>query len=317
MRAIMRGRGVAWLVFVLASTSALAAWTGVAHAQTAQEAAARRLFDEGKELEDKGEFGAALGKYKEAEASFATAGVVFHKGFCLEMTGKLRDALDAYDKAILAAKAENKPAVEKATLARLEPLQARVPVIVVKVASKVDGLAVQLDGAPLDRSHVEGKPIRVDAGTHDVTATAPGHRSFAKQIRSQEGGSVTVDIALDRTQGVVEPPREQHRAASYAVPLATTIGAVILASAGVVTFVLAGSAASDAESACPTKVSCDDERKKIRALDAVALGSFVGAAVVGTVSVILWTSRGSSSSSGATATRLVASPTTFGLSGSF
>lgn len=310
----MRRWGVACVFFLVASTGAT--WTGYARAQTAQEATARRLFDEGKELEDKGEFGAALGKYREAEASFATAGVVFHKGFCLEMTGKLREALDAYDKAIAAAKAENKPAVEKATLARLEPLQARVPVIVVKIASKVDGLVVQLDGAPVEKGYLDGKPIRVDAGPHDVTATAPGHRSFAKQVRSQEGGSVTVDVTLDRTQSVVEPPREQGRA-SYAVPLATTIGTVVLAGAGVVTFLLAGSATSDAEAACPTKVSCDDERKKIRALDTVALGSFVGAAALGTVSVILWTSRRSSSSNAATTTRVVASPTTLGLSGSF
>ena len=313
----MRRWGVACLIFFLASTSVCATWTGHAHAQTPQEANARRLFDEGKELEDKGEFGAALGKYKEAEASFATAGVVFHKGFCLEMTGKLREALDAYDKALAAAKVENKPAVEKATLARLEPLQARVPVIVVQVVTKVDGLAVHLDGAPVDKSQLDGKPIRVDAGPHDVTATAPGHRSFAKQIRSQEGGSVTVDITLDRAQAVVEPPREQRSAPSYAVPLATTIGTVVLAGAGVVTFLLADSAASDAEAACPTKVSCDDERKKIRALDTVALGSFVGAAALGTVSVILWTSRRSSSSNAATTTRFVASPTTLGLSGSF
>lgn len=311
----MRRWGVAALLCFLASTSASTTWTADARAQTAPEATARRLFDEGKELEDKGEFGAALGKYKEAEASFATAGVVFHKGFCLEMTGKLREALDAYDKALAAAKTENKPAVEKATLARLEPLQARVPSIVVK-ATKIDGLTVQLDGAPLDKGQLDGKPLRVDAGPHEITATAPGHRSFAKQVRSQEGGSITVDVALERAPQNVEPPREQGRTPSYAVPLATTIGAVILATGGVVTFVLAGSAASDAEADCPTKVSCDDEQKKVRTFDAVALGAFTGAAALGTISVVLWTTRGSSSSAAAK-TRLVASPTTFGLTGSF
>jgi hypothetical protein len=62
-----------------------------------------------------------------------------------------------------------------------------------------------------------------------------------------------------------------------------------------VSFLLAGSAQSDAEKTCPTKTSCEDERTEVRTLDTLALTGFIGGVGLGALAVILWTGRSSGS----------------------
>ena len=76
-------------------------------------------------------------------------------------------------------------------------------------------------------------------------------------------------------------------------------------------FLLAGSAQSDAEKKCPTKVSCDDERSEVRTLDTIALTGFIGGVGLGALAVILWTGRSSGSA------RVTASGSTLLLTGEF
>jgi hypothetical protein len=70
-----------------------------------------------------------------------------------------------------------------------------------------------------------------------------------------------------------------------------------LAAGGVAAFVVAGSAQANGQRECASVLSqaagaCDSERTTVRLWDFTAAGAWIAAAALGTLSVVLWTSRG-------------------------
>lgn len=316
----------------------------LAHAQSAPgKEHAKKLFDEGVALEKKNDYAGALARYKEAESIAVTAGLRFHKGYCLEMLGKLNSALEEYEAAEKLANEQGKTEVRAAVVARLEPMRGRVPQMSIRFTSPIKDGEVQVDGAPVGAPLLDGKSFRIDPGDHVVTAKAPGYKSWKRDVHVVEAITTTVDISMDREAGgaavpppvvapvpagssapasspatsITEPPREADRSRSVVVPILTTAGAVTLVVTGVVFFAVAGGAKSDADKECPLKVDCDSEKSTVRTFDTLALGSFIGAAGLGVLSVVLWTKTGSSSSANAPAARFVATPGGAGIAGAF
>lgn len=305
---------------------------------------AKRLFDEGLELEKKSDFAGALAKYARAEQITVTPGLRFHKGYCLEMTGKLLAAIDDYEAADTMAVAQNKPEVHAAVTVRLEPLRVRLPHIAIRLATPAKDANVHLDGVAVAPDLLEGKSFKLDPGEHSVTANAPGFQPFKRKVLVQESVTTTVDVSLDRltrprpvaaggvpaassspslSDSAAAPPERPRAQRSAVLPIATTAGAVILAGAGVASFLVAGGAASDADQDCPAKMSCEDERSRVRTFDALALGAFVGAAGLGVLSVVLWATRSPAETAwlrllpSASRARLVATPQSMGIEGTF
>ncbi|AKV00936.1 hypothetical protein AKJ09_07599 [Labilithrix luteola] len=279
---------------------------------------AKRLFEEGLDLEKRGEFMNALQKYKEAEQIAVTAGLRFHKAYCLEMNGKSSQALEEYEAADKLATETGKTDVHNAVIARLDPLRVRVPRLTLHVDAHASKPDVQLDGHAVSAAALDGKPFFLDPGEHVIEARASGRQPFRQSINIAEGKNHSVDVVLTPIASSVttdEAPPEGSKRRSLALPILTTAGTVAFAAAGVVTFVLAGSAQSDAEKSCSG--GCDDERSNVRTLDAVALGSFIGAAALGVTSIVLWTSSGRRETANAPSTRLFASPRAVGIEGSF
>jgi hypothetical protein len=293
-------RGVAWalaLVFV--------GWTSPS---PAQDDGARRAFDEGVLLEKKSDYAAALLKFRESAAIKPTLGNRFHAAYCLEMTGKLANALEQYEAVEKAAREQQKTDVGAQTRARLEPLRARVPQIAVRIVSTRPGgvaeegagvseLEVFLDETTIAPALLDGRSFRVDPGAHAIVARAPGYHTFRKELTLAEGSSAAVDVALVPMPVAPAPPPSSN--AEPAPPpgetrrtlaIATAGGAIVLAGLGVAAFVVAGGKQSDAEAACPTRVSCEREQAGVRAFDTLALASFVGAAGLAALSVVLFVS---------------------------
>lgn len=315
-----------------------------AHAQPAGAAApgkehAKRIFEEGLELEKKGDFAAALAKYKEAEQITVTPGLRFHTGYCLEMTGQLVAALDSYESADKLARDQNKQDVRTAITTRLDPLRARVPQLALRLATPASGAEIQLDGVAVGAPLLDGKSFRIEAGEHLVTARAAGFTSFARKVQVPEAQTTTVDIRLERaapgapgatplaanpashaapaSESVSDTPAETSGQRSRALPIATTAGAVVLVGTGIALFLAAGSAQSKAQSECLVRTSCDDRRLRIRTFDALALGSFIGAAGLGVASVVFWTSKAPDHGAAASGAWLVATPSSVAVTGAF
>ncbi|MDB4944970.1 MAG: hypothetical protein JWP97_4504 [Labilithrix sp.] len=297
----------------LATTAFLGNVTPAAAQAPPGKEVARKLFDEGAELEKKADYVGALAKYKEAEAITVTPGLRFHKAYCFEMQGKLTAAVDEYEAADKLAQAQNKADVHAAVGARLDPLRVKIPQLSIKVVTTgARDLAVQLDTNDLGSGLYSGKPFRIDPGEHDVRARAAGYENFVKHVTVPEGQTTVVEVVLKPKPGVMTappPPVEatpqeappqtsdeagpdltQHR--SLGAPIATTVGAVLLLGAGATFYVLAGSAQKDAQESCAAKIDCDSERSKVRTFDAVALGSAIGGAALAVTSIVLWASSG-------------------------
>jgi hypothetical protein len=319
---------IRWGALVLAAVLAMATTASNARAQLVPgQEIAKKLFDEGLEAEKQKDWATALGKFKESEAIKPTPGNRFHKAYCLEMTGKLASALDEYEGADKLAQAEKKNEVHEAIRARYEPLLKRVPQLSVKASTIPKDAKVNLDGVPISPVLLDGRPFRIDPGDHAVTARAHGYETFAKNFNLAEGtATTTIEVVLNpeaktpppagtasRAEPITEPPREGPPSKSKTLPIVTTVGAGVFLATGIITFVVAGSAQSDAEKKCPTKVSCESEQTKVRTFDAFALAGFIGAAGLGALSIVLWTSSSGSGTSASIATR----PSWVGIEGAF
>lgn len=256
---------------------------------------ARRVFEEGVDLEKRGDYRGALAKFREAAEIKSTAGVHFHEAYCLEMSGKVAAAWAEYEAADALADKESKAELRSAIATRLEQLRPRVPSLVVTLDTPPKDIALDLDGQPAPSSVLEGKPFRIEPGDHTLVARAPGYANFTRTFRAPEQATSTqVRVVLEREAHDVTPPAES-RSSSHTLPILTTAGAVALATTGIVAFVVAGNAQRDAKRECPTKANCDDEQSHVRTLDGVALGSFVGAAGLGVLSFFLWRSSSKTS----------------------
>jgi hypothetical protein len=275
-----------------------------AAAQVPGEEVARRSFEEGVALEKKGDFGAALAKFKESSSIKATLGNRYHLAYCLEMTGKLAAALTEYEALAQAAHDQKKNDVAEATRLRLEPLRPRVPELSVTVPADVAGVDVRLDDAPLAAVLLEGRSFRVDPGAHTVSAHAPERQPFQKTLELAEGSTSRVDVTLPsltkpapaeggHATGArrAAPAPSRHWPSSRALAIVATGGAAGFATLGFVSFVAAGTAQHEAQTSCPEKTSCGSEQSRIRTLDAFALVGFLGASALAATAIVLWTAK--------------------------
>jgi len=260
----------------------------VAHAE---DDPARRAFDEGVVLEKRGDYAAALLKFKESADAKPTLGNRFHLAFCLEMTGKLATAYREYEEVDRLAREQKKADVVLATRQRTDGLRGRVPDLTLRPVPRLppDG-EVLVDGRVVVAEGLEAKALMLDPGEHVVTAHAPDHTGFRRALVLAEAEHATLDVPFETSALTPPPPPPEsgRRRAPGVLPFATTAGTVALAAAGVVAFIVADGAASDARETCPSRVSCDDERTKVRTYDALALGAFASAAALAVVSVLLW-----------------------------
>lgn len=285
--------------------------------------AARELFAQAIADEKRGEYAAALEKLRRVVTVKATPSVHFHLAYCHEHLGELVLALGAYDAAEREATRERNEDVLRLVRATVPALRARVPTLALDVTPKPAGFVVRLDGRPL-ASGVLGVPVPVDPGSHVVEAEAPGHEPTSARVELAERDAVArvLHLAPRALAAREAPPAAPASAAATtarapaaapagtpsrrggrAAPVVATAGAVVFAGAGV-GFLLAASARQDsARTACAERVTCDDLRGGVRTLDALALGSFVAAAGVATLAVVLF-ARGASADDAAEALRI-------------
>lgn len=177
----------------------LAAWTAVftvcpvVFAQDSK-AAAEALFDEGRRLMGAKNYAEACGKFQKSQEIDPSVGTLLNWGDCLEKSKKISSAWSRYKEAgNLAAKLGDPRA--KSAAERASAIQSRVSTLTISVpaAAKVDGLEVSFDGNALSTALL-GVPTPVDAGSHVVSATAPGKKAWKQEVKLAEGESKAVEV---------------------------------------------------------------------------------------------------------------------------
>jgi hypothetical protein len=199
------------------------------------------FYKQGQAFQEAGKWEEALGKFEEVAKIVMTPGTRFNIALCKENLGRLLEALDDYSAAERDAKAEKKAETEKKAHDGAEALKPRIPKLVLKVPSGLDGLAITLDGKPIDPANLE---LSVDPGKHKIEASAEKRVPFSAEITVAEKESKEVKVRLpeqpkdeapkDETPKDETPPKEEP--SSRKVPTV----AYIVGGAGAASLVVGG-----------------------------------------------------------------------------
>ncbi len=263
---------------------------------------ADEAFKQGRALLKAGKFAEASAQFERSEALDPQLGTTFNIAECDAHIGKLASALAAYREVVARDANTERRATADDRARQLEP---RVPKLVVEIATPPAGLAITLDGRPIEVNH----PIDLDFGDYALVVRATAIRSYARTIKMHdEGLTTTVNVPLvpDRPPapvGVPEPmristptlvaPAGSHRR-RYAVVAAASGGAVVVA--GLVVGVLARNQWSDAKAVCGgTVCATQDELDRATALGdrarskaGLATGLAIGGGAIAVIGAILY-----------------------------
>ena len=282
--------------------------------------AARDLFADAEKDEDAGRWSDARDKLRRVADVKLTSGVRYHLALCDEHLGHLVAAYDGFTAAQAQAKADGAQDVLRLLAKHLEDLGPRVPHLTVHVLPATASATVKLDGNVLPAASV-GVPMPLDPGPHTLEASAPPMTPASAKVTLQERDVTSLDLTLGEPPPPPpsrQPPRTPAPApASTPTPtpapapatpgnshvgaILSTAGAVALAGFGIAAFVLAGNAVTSGQQQCASSHApgCDSEKNTVRTWDWLAASTWVGAAGLGTLAVVLWTQGGASGPSAA------------------
>lgn len=157
-------------------------------AQGSDKALAEEMFRQGQALMQAQRYSEACPKLAESQRLDPGTGTLLNLGVCHEREGKLATAWAEFHEVITLAQRDGRQdrvAYAKERIAAVEPRLSRLK-IELPPSADVPGLEVRLDGNLVGRPAL-GVPVPVDPGPHDVSASAPGKRSWNGTVVAPEG----------------------------------------------------------------------------------------------------------------------------------
>jgi hypothetical protein len=181
-----------------------------AMAQDRDPAAAEALFDQARELSRAGRYNEACPKFLESNRLDPGIGTQFHLADCYEQSGRLASAWAMFLDVASLARSSNQPDREKAASKRAAALKPRLPRLLLNVpdASQLPGLEIRRDDVLMGAA-LWGTPVPVDPGVHEITMSAPGHRTLKQTVKLEQGKSVNLDLPAliaEDSPVAVQPP---------------------------------------------------------------------------------------------------------------
>ncbi|MEO6600224.1 MAG: PEGA domain-containing protein [Polyangiaceae bacterium] len=218
---------------------------------------ARAQFQRAIELEQAGNYTAALEQFRDVGQVRMTAQVRFHIATCEERLGRLVTALGGYQLAFADADSVGEDFKSEVDSA-VTRLQASIPKLVIQRGTGAEAAEIQLDGVALGASSV-GVAVPLDPGPHAVTAKAPGFLSFNQTVSIAENEEKKVEIVLapEPSEASVAVGRPGEKPSTTLVPYVIGgVGVASLIGSGVL-FALRQSTLSDLEKKCgPDRNQC-------------------------------------------------------------
>jgi hypothetical protein len=168
---------------------------GRAHAQSGDAGSlAEQLFNQARDLTKTDRWAEACPKFEASLRYDPALGTRLNLATCYEHIDKLATAWGLYRESIdLAKKAGDTKRRDYAQTqaAALEPRLAKLTISA--PAKSPAGLVVTRDGTPIESGALR-TPLYVDAGPHEIAASAPGFESFAQTITMVDGKTETLAI---------------------------------------------------------------------------------------------------------------------------
>lgn len=291
-------------LFHCSTLCALLCWGVGAQAQgvaqsASTEATARALFQEGRELSDKGQFALACPKFEESDRLLPGLGTKFNLAACYERQGKLASAWSLYLGVAAIARSQNDAERDGVATERARALLPRLMRLVIDVPeeAQVPGLEVLRDGQRVGQPQW-GTALPVDAGRHELSARAPGYDEWRGSVEClKEGATQHTLVPVLRKSALAAAPGPDVPSSSDGMSkgrvAAWSMGGVALVAAGVGTFFGASSlsAKGDADKLCDALNRCSAAglaaREDAISRGNVATGAFVVSGVALAVGVVL------------------------------
>ncbi len=290
------------LTFATSAAFALVLAASPALAQSEDQAAARALFEEGKQLMRDGQVEAACPKLEAANKLYKSAGILLNLADCHARIGKSASAWTEFGEAASVANRTNRPDDAEEALRRKAELEPLLLYLVINVVSPVEGLSVLRDGTPIAQA-AWGAKLPVDPGVHELRAEAPGHEPWSQSIDvAKQSEALTVEVpaltplpatetatTLGGTAGA--PPTSEAKGSNVAPWVLIGAGAAVGLAGGVLMILQSQKAADSREKHDPEMY---DETKTPWTIGLV--GAVLGGAAAATGVVLLGTSAASSES---------------------
>lgn len=236
-----------------------------AHAQQDTQAVAEKLFQEGRAFLAEGRYPEACAKLAESLRLDPAVGTMLNLADCYEHIEKLASAWVTYRRAATLARRANQRERFVHATSRSEALESKLSHLTVMVtpgAKALKGLTVMHDGEVIGEA-AWNTPVPVDGGRHTIEVSAPGFRSWKKEVRvAFRADDVKVEIpALTRAPEEGSKPGDVGPGASESA-VQKTLGFISLAGGAAALGVgfgfgaIAKSTRDDAASHC-SAVDCD------------------------------------------------------------
>jgi len=305
-------------VALLAASLVVAPRVARAQQQDATSAAAaEKLFQEGRTLIEQGRWVDACPKLAESLRLDPAVGTALNLAECYERVDRVASAWVTYRKAETMARRAGQRERYTHAASRAELLEGKLSYLTVTVTAPPKGLVVTRDGERLGEA-AWGTAVPVDGGVHVIEATAPGRRTWRRDV-SVEPRSARAKIEIPSLD-VAPAQARSADGPSPAVPLQLTLGWVAAATGvaalgtGFAFGAIAKSQYDDAGTHC-SAVDCDGRGVALtsdaRSSAAISTVLFVagGALAIGGVVLVLTAPRRDST---AAQVGLALSPTGYG-----
>ncbi len=160
---------------------------------------AQALFQDGRDLVDKGQWDAGCTKFEASMLLYPAASTLLNIARCYEHQSKLASAWSAYKRVQVLNREtlgeERRRAIDEMVEAQIKSLTPRLPKIKLAMARPVASVTLRKDGEIVPTA-VIGTEVPVDAGEHEIVAEAPGYRPFRQRFEVKESTLRVIDIDL-------------------------------------------------------------------------------------------------------------------------
>ncbi len=160
-------------------------------AQAEDQAAARSLFDDARQLAKEGHYAAACPKFDAASKLYPSAGILLNLADCYERIGKTASAWTEFGEAASVATRTHRADDANEARRRQATLEPALTRLTIRVAHDAPGLMIQRDGSPVARA-VWGTAIPIDPGSYQVHAEAAGYESWVGSISASSPGQIVI-----------------------------------------------------------------------------------------------------------------------------
>jgi tetratricopeptide (TPR) repeat protein len=173
---------------------------------TSDLTAARQLFEQGREQQDRQEWAKASALYKKAIEIKDTPGLRYRLGYCEQKLGHLVEAGVEFQRAqeLIESGVDAKDVAELLPVAQAE-LTKRTPRVQLSLSNVPTGLVLEIDNRMVSTDPLR-EPILLNPGQHTIRLAAPNHQPATEQLELAEGEQRTLEIALNSTTSTTPTP---------------------------------------------------------------------------------------------------------------